>query len=103
MHRPLRLIMDRAALQQNWRRLQEHAGVPAGAAIKADGYGLGAKEALQALYEAGCRDFFVSTWAEAEELGDVPGDATLVVPFTAVQAVGGGGGAGGPRVNGVSL
>lgn len=79
MHRPLRLIMDRAALQQNWRRLQEHAGVPAGAAIKADGYGLGAKEALQALYEAGCRDFFVSTWAEAEELGDVPGDATLVV------------------------
>jgi alanine racemase len=71
--------MDRAALQQNWRWLQEHAGVPAGAAIKADGYGLGAKEALQALYEAGCRDFFVSTWAEADELGDVPGDATLVV------------------------
>jgi alanine racemase len=71
--------MDRAALQQNWRWLQEHAGVPAGAAIKADGYGVGAKEALQTLYEAGCRDFFVSTWAEAEELGDVPGDATLVV------------------------
>jgi alanine racemase len=79
MHRPLRLTVDRAALQQNWRWLQDYAGVPAGAAIKADGYGLGAREALQALYEAGCRDFFVSTWTEAEDLGDVPDDATIVV------------------------
>ena len=41
----------------------------AGAAVKADGYGLGARETVEALLEAGCRDFFVSTWAEAEELG----------------------------------
>ena len=74
MHRPLRLTLDRAALQHNWRWLQERAGVPAGAAIKADGYGLGAREAMAALHEAGCRDFFVSTCAEAEELGAVPDD-----------------------------
>ena len=79
MHRPLRLTIDAAALQANWRWLQDRAGVPAGAAIKADGYGLGARQAMQALHQAGCRDFFVSTWAEAEELGEVPADASLVV------------------------
>jgi alanine racemase len=79
MHRPLRLTIDRAALQHNWRWLQDRAGVPAGAAIKADGYGLGARETLDALHQSGCRDFFVSSWAEAEELGQVPGDAAIVV------------------------
>ena len=43
-----------------------------GAAVKADGYGLGARETVEALHEAGCRDFFVSTWAEAEALGTLP-------------------------------
>jgi alanine racemase len=79
MHRPLRLTIDRSAIQANWRWLQERAGVPAGAAIKADGYGLGARETAQALYTAGCRDFFVSTWAEAEALGPLPVGASLVV------------------------
>ena len=79
MHRPLRLTLDRAALQHNWRWLAEHAGTACGAAIKADGYGLGAREAMEALFEAGCREFFVSTWAEAEELGPVPDDARLAV------------------------
>jgi alanine racemase len=79
MHRPLRLRLDRAALQHNWRWLQDRAGVPAGAAIKADGYGIGAEQTMQALYEAGCRTFFVSTYPEADQLGDVPGDAEVVV------------------------
>ena len=79
MHRPLRLRLDRAALQHNFRWLEERAGVPAGAAIKADGYGIGAVETMQALHDSGCRTFFVSTYAEAQELGAVPGDADLVV------------------------
>jgi alanine racemase len=79
MHRPLRLKIDRSALQANWQWLQDRAGVPAGAAIKADGYGLGARETMRALHDAGGREFFVSTWAEAEELGPVPDDANLVV------------------------
>ena len=79
MHHPLRLTIDRSAIQSNWRWLQERAGVPAGAAVKADGYGLGAREATEALIEAGCRDFFVSSWAEAEALGNLPADASLVV------------------------
>ena len=79
MHRALRLTIDSNALVNNWRWLQERAGVRAGAAIKADGYGLGAREAMQALHSAGCRDFFVSTWAEAEDLGGLSDDASIVV------------------------
>jgi alanine racemase len=79
MHRPLRLTIDRTALQENWRWLRNHAGVPAGAAVKADAYGLGAGEAVHALYQAGCRNFFVSTWAEAEALGPLPVGASVVV------------------------
>ena len=79
MHRPLRLTIDRSAIQANWRWLQDRAGVPAGAAVKADGYGLGARETSDALIESGCRDLFVSTWAEAELLGNLPGDVSLVV------------------------
>jgi alanine racemase len=79
MHRPLRLTVDRSAIQSNWRWLQEKAGVPAGAAVKADGYGLGARETTEALIEAGCRDFFVSTWAEVEALGNLPENVSLLV------------------------
>jgi len=79
MHRPLRLTVDRTALQANWRWLTERAGVPAGAAVKANGYGLGARETVQALWQVGCRDFFVSTWAEAEALGPLPVGTGLVV------------------------
>lgn len=79
MHQPLRLTVDRSAIQSNWRWLQNRSGVTAGAAVKADGYGLGARETVQALLDAGCRDFFVSTWAEAEALGNLPQDVALVV------------------------
>jgi alanine racemase len=79
LHHPLWLTIDLCALQANWRWLQERAGVPAGAAIKADGYGLGARRAMDALLAAGCRDFFVSTWAEAAELGEIPANSSLLV------------------------
>ncbi len=79
MHRPLRLTLDRSTLQANWHWLQDRAGVPAGAAVKADGYGIGARGTTEALIEAGCRTFFVSTWAEAEELGPLPADVELIV------------------------
>jgi alanine racemase len=65
MHRPLRLSIDRSALQRNWRWLAQRSGTTCGAAVKANGYGLGAREAMVALHEAGCRDFLVSTWHEA--------------------------------------
>ena len=79
MFRPLRLSLDRKALQSNWRWLQDRAGCEAGAAVKADGYGLGVDETVAALAEAGCRIFFLSTWAEAAELDAIPQGCELVV------------------------
>jgi len=78
-HHALRLRLDSQSLQSNWRWLRRSAGVPAGAAVKADGYGLGAVEVTRLLADAGCRDFFVSTWAEAEALGKLPDGAELCV------------------------
>src|SRR5688500_2701010 len=79
MHHALRLRLDSAALAANWRWLQRTAGVATGAAVKADGYGLGAREVVARLGQAGCRDFFVSTWAEADALGALPVGASLSV------------------------
>lgn len=79
-HSPLRLTIDGEALVDNWRWLQRMSGGAAcGAAMKADGYGVGAREALPRLAQAGCRDFFVAIWAEAEALLPLLGDASLSV------------------------
>ena len=79
MHHALRLRLDSAALVGNYNWLQRVSGTRAGAAVKADGYGLGARAVVRLLGEAGCRDFFVSSWAEAEALGSVPEGADLSV------------------------
>jgi alanine racemase len=78
-HRALRLRLDTDALQSNWRWLDRVSGSRAGAAVKADGYGLGAVEVTKRLSGVGCRDFFVSTWAEAEALGKLPEGVSLAV------------------------
>ncbi|MGH6614670.1 alanine racemase [Sphingomonas sp.] len=66
---PSRLSLDSTALVSNWRALATLSGSAAcGAAIKADGYGLGAVEVAKRLADAGCRDFFVATWAEVAPL-----------------------------------
>ncbi|HEX8534618.1 MAG TPA: alanine racemase [Allosphingosinicella sp.] len=79
-HRPLRLKIDGASLVSNWRWLAEMSGSAAcGAAVKADGYGIDAREVVARLAEAGCRDFFVATWAEAEALMPWTSEASLSV------------------------
>jgi len=68
----LRIDLDEAALRHNWRSLDRLSGAArAGAAIKANGYGLGARRVARALQAEGCRDFFVAHWCEIEELRDV--------------------------------
>ncbi len=80
MTAPLRLRLDGAALTANWRWLAAQGGPAAcGAAVKADGYGLGAKAVVQRLAAAGCRDFFVATWDEAARLGPLPPGCALSV------------------------
>ncbi|MFZ4748394.1 MAG: alanine racemase [Sphingomonas sp.] len=80
MTAPLRLRLDGAALVANWRWLARQSNAAAcGAAVKADGYGLGARGVVERLAAVGCRDFFVATWAEAEALGALPSDCALSV------------------------
>lgn len=65
----LRLAIDRGALAGNWRTLDRLSGAAsAGAAVKADGYGVGARVVVPALLEAGCRDFFVAHWSEVPDV-----------------------------------
>jgi len=80
VHVPLRLTLDGEALAANWHWLaHKSGGAECGAAVKADGYGLGAREAVKRLQAAGCRHFFVATWAEAKALMPWPSDLELSV------------------------
>ena len=76
---PLRLHLDGTALVANWRWLAARGGASCGAAIKADGYGLGARDVVARLAAAGCRDFFCATWGEAAALQTLPEGARLSV------------------------
>lgn len=68
-----RLRVDTAALVANWRRLAAAGrGAACGAAIKADGYGMGAVEVARALVAGGCRDLFVAHWHEVAALDTLP-------------------------------
>ena len=61
----LRLDIDRDALAANWRSLDRMSGkARAGAAVKADCYGLGVEHCVPVLRDAGCRVFFVAHWSE---------------------------------------
>ncbi|WP_086618347.1 alanine racemase [Erythrobacter tepidarius] len=61
----LRLVVDTAALAHNWRALDALSGTArAGAAVKADCYGLGVETCVPALRDAGCETFFVAHWSE---------------------------------------
>ncbi len=77
----LRLDIDREALAANWRTLDRLSGsARAGAAVKADAYGLGARIVVPALWAAGCRDFFVTYAREAADIVDLvpPGSIALL-------------------------
>lgn len=68
---PLRMHLDGDALVANWRYLKAQGKAACGAAVKADGYGLGAREVVTRLRDAGCRDFFVAHWHEAAAIVDL--------------------------------
>lgn len=86
----LRLKLDGTALAANWRALDRLSGsARAGAAVKADAYGLGVAFAAPVLRDAGCSDFFVAHWAEVPSmLAHVPAGALSVLhgPITAADA-----------------
>ena len=74
------LTVDLAALQDNFRHLQDTAGASQVAAVvKADGYGLGLQPVAEALDAAGCKTFFVAQANEAVALRAVLPDAVIYV------------------------
>ena len=83
----LRLKVDQAALAANWRALNAMSGAKAGsgtpaagAAGKADCYGLGVDACIPALRDAGCNDFLVAHWSEiASVAAHVPARTVAVL------------------------
>ncbi|WP_330848754.1 alanine racemase [Aurantiacibacter sp. MUD11] len=77
----MRLRIDRDALAGNWRTLDRLSGTAtAGAAVKADAYGLGVEHVVPVLREAGARQFFVAHWSEvADVLAHTSGESTAVL------------------------
>jgi alanine racemase len=75
------LVVDLGALAANYatlQRLQPQARVAG--VVKADAYGLGAREVATTLYKAGARDFFVAHLVEALDLRRIlPREASLYV------------------------
>ncbi|MEP1421375.1 MAG: alanine racemase [Erythrobacter sp.] len=67
--RSLRLRVDQEALAHNWRGLDTLSGMAtAGAAVKANCYGLGVDTCVPTLRDAGCESFFVAHWSEVVAL-----------------------------------
>lgn len=69
------LTVDLGQIARNYNALKAFSGLADMAAVvKADAYGLGAKHVSQALYEAGCREFFVAQLEEGVELTECLND-----------------------------
>jgi len=77
----LRLTIDNQALADNWLTLDRISGTArAGAAVKADCYGLGVERCVPVLWQAGCRDFFVAHWSEVPSvIAHVPANRVAVL------------------------
>src|SRR5262245_10631537 len=71
-------LVDLPALAENYRLLCERARpATVGAAVKANAYGLGLGPVARALFQSGCRVFFVAHFGEALALRDTLPQATI--------------------------
>ncbi|MEP0190999.1 MAG: alanine racemase [Erythrobacter sp.] len=86
----LRLKIATEALAQNWRSLDRLSGsARAGAAVKADCYGLGVETCVPVLRDAGCDQFFVAHWSEVATVArHVPAEQIAVLhgPLKSAEA-----------------
>lgn len=81
-----KIKLDSDALVANWRALDRLSGkAKAGAAVKANAYGLGVRDVVQRLMAAGCTDFFVANWQEAQEIEDLVGGKACVSVLNGVR------------------
>ena len=76
------LSIDLRKLRHNWRVLSELSGsAEASAVVKADAYGLGARQISEALAEEGCATYFVATADEGAQIRSVLPSARIYVLF----------------------
>src|SRR5918996_5617411 len=74
------LTVNLGAIVENHRRLRRQApGSEVAAVVKADGYGLGAREVAAALWQGGVRSFFVAHPGEGIALRTALPDATIYI------------------------
>jgi alanine racemase len=74
------LTVDLEAIVANWQTLRMVCGdAECGAVVKADAYGLGLAPVVKALYQAGCRTFFVAHAFEGRAMRPVAPDAAIYV------------------------
>ena len=74
-----RLIVDLAAVAENYAALQANTAAEVAGVVKADAYGLGLIAVATTLYEAKCRTFFVSFAAEGVQLRNRLPSVTIFV------------------------
>ncbi|MGX5845529.1 alanine racemase [Mesorhizobium sp. PL10] len=78
------LTIDLGAVRENYRRLKAKlGGVRCAGVVKADGYGLGARQVATALVAEGCDIFFVAHLTEGVALRDALG------PFPSIHVLNG--------------
>ncbi|MGX5843379.1 alanine racemase [Mesorhizobium sp. ArgA1] len=78
------LTIDLGAVRENYRRLKAKlGGVRCAGVVKADGYGLGARQVATALVAEGCDIFFVAHLSEGLALRDALG------PFPSIHVLNG--------------
>lgn len=76
-----RLTIDLNALKQNYRFLKNkvNAACHVSAVVKADAYGLGVKKVARALFDEGCRHFFVSSPREGVTLRQYAPEGSIYI------------------------
>ncbi|GAB5489495.1 MAG: alanine racemase [Parasphingorhabdus sp.] len=79
--------LSREALIENWKTLSRLSGAAsAGAAVKADAYGLGVSSVVEILQGSGCKDFFVANWQEASEIENIVSDDVNISVLNGIRA-----------------
>lgn len=74
------LVIDLGALRRNYRALRTLAApAETAAVVKANAYGAGARHVVPALYDEGCRTFFVASLDEARVVREASPDAVVYV------------------------
>lgn len=74
------LSIDVSALRWNFKLLAKKAGkASCAAAVKGDAYGLGLKPVVKALWDEGCRNFYVARPEEGKTLRSILPRATITV------------------------